>query len=76
MKDEQHRTKSHDEFTKFAASIRKNQPFLRKATEKELEGIFSRLSPAEKRRYSEEAVIPDRKQKTSLPSPPSTEKEK
>jgi hypothetical protein len=48
--------KHHDAFIHFVEAVRKNQPFLRKATEKELEGIFSRLSPAERRVYTEPSV--------------------
>lgn len=45
--------KHHDAFVLFVESVRKTQPFLRKATEKELEGIFARLTPAERRVYTE-----------------------
>lgn len=50
------KTKNHEAFARFVEVIRKKEPFLRKATEKELEGIFVRLTPNEKIKYSESAI--------------------
>lgn len=49
----QERLRNRDSFLNFVEEIRKSQPFLRKATEDELEGIFARLSPAERKKYAE-----------------------
>ena len=53
LKAEELSLKHHDAFVTFAEAVRKTQPFLRKATETELEGIFTRLTPAERRSYTE-----------------------
>lgn len=63
LKDKHDREKDKVVFHRFVDSVRKTQPFLRKATEKELEGIFARLTPSEKRLYSEAASSPDTSQK-------------
>jgi hypothetical protein len=49
-------------FPAFAASVRKNQAFLRKATDDELWGIYERLTPTEKQLYSE-MIEPSKKTK-------------
>ena len=63
LKDDHDREKERVVFQRFVESVRKTQPFFRKATEKELEGIFARLTPSEKRLYSEAASSPGANQK-------------
>jgi hypothetical protein len=55
-KEEDDATRNHDAFLRFVEITRKEQPFLRKVTDKELGGIFARLTPAEKRRYTENTL--------------------
>jgi hypothetical protein len=67
---EQTRSNHPEAFAAFVDAIRKNQPFLQKATEAELEGIFARLTPAERKQYTapSAAGVPatSKKPKTSL----------
>lgn len=55
--------------------MRKNQPFLRKATDGELEGIFVRLTPTEKKLYLEMGS-PSEKPKTEKKQPSKSSREK
>lgn len=72
VRQEQDRLRNRVSFEKFAEEVRKTQPFLRKATEKELEGIFARLTPGERKKYAEPApspvAAPSRKRIASVPS--------
>lgn len=56
-KSELSRVKHSELFARFVETIRKKEPFLRKATEQELEGIFVRLTPAEKIKYGSEEIV-------------------
>jgi hypothetical protein len=67
-KPAQERAKNPEAFSKFAEAVRKSQPFLRKASDMELEGIFSRLTPAERKQYSEVKTDDEPKRKRSLES--------
>ena len=51
-KQEQLKQKNHELFSKFCDVIRKKDAFLKKATDAELEGIFSRLSHSERLKYT------------------------
>lgn len=51
LKQDLTRSAHKDQFRQFCEAIRKREGFLRKATENELQGIFERLTPAERQRY-------------------------
>lgn len=58
IKLETHRSINREQFINFCNAIRKREGFLRKATEQELQGIFERLTPAEKQKYSSASPAP------------------
>lgn len=66
-------SKNQDAFEKFVDIIRKKEPFLRKATEQELQGIFVRLTPAERVKYS---VLEPVKPRKSEPTPTRKQKKR
>ena len=51
-KSELSKAKNQDVFDRFCDVVRKKDAFLKKATDAELEGIFLRLTPSERLKYS------------------------
>jgi hypothetical protein len=76
--------KHREAFTNFCEVMRKKQPFLRKATDDELEGMFLRMTPAERLKYTlDDAKLGGRKRpsdesraSSSVPSEKAPKKEK
>jgi len=46
--------------------MRRKQPFLKRATDQELEGMFLRMSPAERAKYTSEEQVPETKKKKRI----------
>jgi hypothetical protein len=70
------KVRNHEAFKSFCDIMRQKQPFLRKATDDELEGIFLRMTPAERLKYTTEVdkshskKRPSDESRTSTPSKP------
>lgn len=52
LKLESVKVRNHDAFKTFCEIMRRKQPFLKKATDDELEGMFMRMTPAERLKYT------------------------
>ena len=65
MKLETLKNRNQDAFKTFCEVMRAKQPFLKKATDDELEGIFLRMTPSERLKYVSENALSGTKKRPS-----------
>ena len=72
LKLESVKLRTHEAFKAFCDVVRRKQPFLRKATDSELEGMFLRMTPAERLKYTTDNDKAETKKRPSDESRDST----